>query len=155
ANGNQGYYLFPTTNLKNGGWGGPPGPHPPHKNMVKPHHQRLFNKLKNPPPGLNQSNANNPRTERGGFDAHQQQNTAGGHPDLQKVIGWSLFALRQYFTHYADQVDWSKIVVVTLSEFGRTTVENSDNGTDHAEAGVMFVAGGAVHGYKPGTAAGV
>jgi uncharacterized protein (DUF1501 family) len=46
-------------------------------------------------------------------------------------------------------------VVVTLSEFGRTTVENSDNGTDHAEAGVMFVAGGNVKGYNKGNPSGV
>jgi uncharacterized protein (DUF1501 family) len=35
---------------------------------------------------------------------------------------------------------------VTLSEFGRTTIENSNNGTDHAEASVMFIAGGKVNG---------
>ena len=46
-------------------------------------------------------------------------------------------------------------MIVTLSEFGRTTVENSDKGTDHAEAGVMFVAGGAVKGYNKGNTAGV
>ena len=46
-------------------------------------------------------------------------------------------------------------MVVTLSEFGRTTIENSDQGTDHAEAGVMFVAGGAVKGYGKGNSSGV
>ena len=38
--------------------------------------------------------------------------------------------------------------MVTLSEFGRTTIENSDNGTDHAEASVMYVAGGGVKGFQ-------
>ena len=47
------------------------------------------------------------------------------------------------------------MVVVTLSEFGRTTKENSNEGTDHAEAGVMFVAGGAVKGYNKGNKTGV
>jgi uncharacterized protein (DUF1501 family) len=45
--------------------------------------------------------------------------------------------------------------VITLSEFGRTTVENGTNGTDHAEANVMFVAGGAVKGFGKGNASGV
>jgi uncharacterized protein (DUF1501 family) len=48
-------------------------------------------------------------------------------------------------------VNWDNIVVVTLTEFGRTTVENADLGTDHAEAGVMWVAGGSVRGYDAGT----
>src|SRR5207247_9422693 len=48
---------------------------------------------------------------------------------------------------YADKATWNDVVVVTLSEFGRTTVENSDQGTDHAEAGVVWVAGGNVKGY--------
>ncbi|MGZ5546042.1 MAG: DUF1501 domain-containing protein, partial [Limisphaerales bacterium] len=50
----------------------------------------------------------------------------------------------------AKKITWDDLVVVTMSEFGRTTVENSDKGTDHAEAGVMFVAGGAVKGYGQG-----
>ena len=41
---------------------------------------------------------------------------------------------------------WNNMVVVTLSEFGRTTIQNSDFGTDHAEAGVMWVAGGGING---------
>ena len=58
--------------------------------------------------------------------------------------------MRKYFLNYADKATWNNLVIVTLSEFGRTTVENSDRGTDHAEAGVMFVAGGAVKGYNKG-----
>ena len=38
------------------------------------------------------------------------------------------------------------IVLVTMSEFGRTSVENDSMGTDHGEASVMYVAGGAVNG---------
>jgi uncharacterized protein (DUF1501 family) len=33
-----------------------------------------------------------------------------------------------------------------MSEFGRTSEENGSVGTDHAEAGVMLVAGGAING---------
>jgi uncharacterized protein (DUF1501 family) len=37
---------------------------------------------------------------------------------------------------------------VTLTEFGRTTIENTTLGTDHAEAGLMLAAGGAIKGYN-------
>lgn len=65
---------------------------------------------------------------------------------VQKRIGWAIYALRKYFQNYSDKCAWDNLVVVTLSEFGRTTVQNSNSGTDHAEAGVMFVAGGGVKG---------
>src|SRR5437667_5570680 len=66
-----------------------------------------------------------------------------------------MYALKKYFTKYADKASWDNLVVVTLSEFGRTSKENSDAGTDHAEASVMFVGGGAVKGYNKGNKSGV
>ncbi|MFQ5655729.1 MAG: DUF1501 domain-containing protein, partial [Planctomycetota bacterium] len=41
---------------------------------------------------------------------------------------------------------WPDTLVVTLSEFGRTSMENGSFGTDHAEASCMFAAGGQVIG---------
>ena len=38
------------------------------------------------------------------------------------------------------------VVVVTLTEFGRTVRENGNRGTDHGHASVSFVMGGAVRG---------
>lgn len=38
------------------------------------------------------------------------------------------------------------VVVLTMSEFGRTARENGNRGTDHGHANVMFVMGGAVKG---------
>jgi len=38
------------------------------------------------------------------------------------------------------------IVVVTMSEFGRTAKENGNRGTDHGHANCMFVMGGDVNG---------
>jgi uncharacterized protein (DUF1501 family) len=105
---------------------------------------------------LNKTDAIIAGTQLDGFDTHSNQGAAAGsHSNLQKSSGWSMYALKQYFTQYADKVNWNNLVVVTLSEFGRTTVENSDAGTDHAEAGVMFVAGGAVKGYNKGNTSGV
>jgi uncharacterized protein (DUF1501 family) len=40
------------------------------------------------------------------------------------------------------------VVVVTMSEFGRTAKENGDRGTDHGHANVMFAMGGPVRGGK-------
>jgi uncharacterized protein (DUF1501 family) len=40
------------------------------------------------------------------------------------------------------------VVLVTMSEFGRTVKENGNRGTDHGHANVMLVAGGGVKGGK-------
>ena len=36
--------------------------------------------------------------------------------------------------------------MITMSEFGRTSAENASVGTDHAEASLMYVAGGSIRG---------
>ena len=40
------------------------------------------------------------------------------------------------------------VVLVTMSEFGRTARENGNRGTDHGHANVMFALGGSVRGGK-------
>lgn len=156
ANGHQGYYLFPNTDNKNGGYLRPDASKNVNKRVVKQGHQSFFTNLKAAAMILNNTDAIIAGTEIGGFDTHQTEGGAAGtHADLQKVIGWSMYALRKYFSNYANKVNWDNVVVVTLSEFGRTSVENTDKGTDHAEAGAMFVAGGGVKGYGQGNATGV
>jgi hypothetical protein len=165
----KGYFLFPApatgpnandTNNKNGGWRRADTTLNGNKYVVNPNHQSFFYNLKAAALVLNHTSAIIAGTELGGFDTHLQQiqnnaPTLGAHADLQRVIGWSIYALRKYFTLYASNVNWNNLVVVTLSEFGRTTRENNDNGTDHAEAGAMWVAGGAVKGYNKGNPSGV
>jgi uncharacterized protein (DUF1501 family) len=150
----QPYYLFPTTNAKNGGYAF--NGNNAAKYVVSPNHYDFFEKLKAAATVLNKTDAIIAGTQLDGFDTHSTQGGAtGSHANLQRSIGWSMYALRKYFTLFADKVNWSNVVVVTLSEFGRTTVMNSDAGTDHAEAGVMFVSGGAVKGYGKGNPTGV
>jgi len=139
------YYLFPTTNSKNGGYA-------LHSNdigkyVVDTNAYSFFKNLKSAALILNKTDAIIAGTQLDGFDTHNNQGGASGsHANLQKRIGWAIYALRKYFQNYGDKCAWDNLVVVTLSEFGRTTVQNSNSGTDHAEAGVMFVAGGGVKG---------
>lgn len=80
--------------------------------------------------------------ELGGFDTHAGQGTANGAQGT----------LLSYISHaiQALSIDlgalWNDSLVVTMSEFGRTSEENGSVGTDHGEASCMFVAGGNVNG---------
>lgn len=140
------YYLFPTSNAKNGGYA-------LHNNaadkyVVPANDYGFFSNLKAASLVLNKTDAVIAGTQLDGFDTHNNQGgVTGQHANLNRRIGWAIYALRKYFTKYADKASWNNLVVVTLSEFGRTTIQNDSSGTDHAEAGVMFVAGGGVKGY--------
>lgn len=151
-----GYYLFPTNSEKNGGWRRPDGSTTATKYVVGTNHHGFFNNLKAAALVLNKTDAIIAGTEFGGFDTHSTQGgPTGTHAELNKAIGWAIYGLRKYFTHYADKATWDNMIVVTLSEFGRTTRQNSDLGTDHAEASVMWVAGGGVKGYNAGNSSAV
>ncbi len=148
GNNAKGYFLFPTTNDKNGGGRRPDKSLNTAKYVVPTSQYGFMANLKAAATILNKTDAVIAGTELGGFDTHQNEGGATGtHANLMQTVGWSMYALRKYFQNYADKADWENIVVVTLSEFGRTSVENNDNGTDHAEAGTMFLCGGSVKGY--------
>jgi uncharacterized protein (DUF1501 family) len=154
TDGDTPYYLFPTSNAKNGGYAA----HGNNTNKyVVPNNQyKFFNNLLAAALILNKTDAIVTGTELGGFDTHSAQGGATGtHANLLRTIGWAMYALRKYFLLNSDKVTWDDVAVVTLSEFGRTTIENSDLGTDHAEAGTMFVAGGGVKGYNASQSSGV
>lgn len=78
----------------------------------------------------------------GGWDTHSSQGQIyGNHGQLLNNLAQGFQAL------YRDLQDqWQDIIIVTMTEFGRTSIENGSRGTDHAEASVMFVAGGGVKG---------
>ena len=89
----------------------------------------------------------------GGWDTHVNQGGANGQ-------------LAQRFTDFAQSISalvtdlgdrMSDVVILTMSEFGRTARQNGSGGTDHGHAGALFVIGGnvkggKVHGKWPGLA---
>jgi len=78
----------------------------------------------------------------GGWDNHVNEGgTQGQLANLLKDLGQSLAAFHQ---DMGDRM--ADIVVVTMSEFGRTAKENGNRGTDHGHANCMFVMGGDVKG---------
>jgi uncharacterized protein (DUF1501 family) len=79
--------------------------------------------------------------EIGGWDHHG--NEPGQLSNLLRQFGSALAAFSQ---DLGDRME--DVVVVTMSEFGRTAHENGNNGTDHGHGGLMMVLGGPVKGGK-------
>ena len=148
--GTMHYSLFPTTTAKNGG--GTTATY-----VADVGSTSFFQQLKGAALILNKTDAIIAGTEMGGFDTHNNQGgVTGDHADLQTRIAWAIYALRKYFMLHAQKVGWNDVAVVFITEFGRTTAQNGSGGTDHAEAGLMWVAGGGVKGYgKAGRTNGV
>ncbi|WP_309714826.1 DUF1501 domain-containing protein [Armatimonas sp.] len=84
----------------------------------------------------------------GGWDTHanQIQNgapTQGNLANKLREVGQALAAL---YTDLGDKMD--DVVVLTMSEFGRTVKQNGTGGTDHGHATCFFALGGGVKGGK-------
>lgn len=79
--------------------------------------------------------------EIGSWDHHSNEN--GQLPGLLNQFGNSLAAFSR---DMGDRME--DIVIVTMSEFGRTAAEDGNNGTDHGHGNVMFILGGPVRGGK-------
>jgi len=79
--------------------------------------------------------------EIGGWDHHQNEQQQ--LPNLLRQFG---SALAGFCQDMGDRME--DIVLVTMSEFGRTAHENGDNGTDHGHGSLMMVLGGPVKGGK-------
>jgi uncharacterized protein (DUF1501 family) len=81
----------------------------------------------------------------GGWDHHVnelgQRASEGQLATLLREYGQALSA---FWRDMGDRMQ--DVVLVTMSEFGRTARENGDRGTDHGHANCMFVMGGAVKG---------
>lgn len=89
--------------------------------------------------------------ESGGWDTHVRQGAADGTfarraEDLAQAVAafWEDLGARQ-----------EDVVLLTMTEFGRTVAENGSGGTDHGHGSCLFVLGsrvdgGKVHGKFPG-----
>jgi uncharacterized protein (DUF1501 family) len=79
--------------------------------------------------------------EIGGWDHHGNEN-----PQLSNLLRQFGSALAAFSQDMGDRM--GDIVVVTMSEFGRTAQENGNGGTDHGHGDVMMVLGGPIRGGK-------
>lgn len=89
----------------------------------------------------------------GGWDTHVNQGGATGK--LAARLDDFARSIAAFVTDLGDRME--DVLVMTMSEFGRTARQNGTGGTDHGHAGSMFVIGGAVkggrvHGRWPGLA---
>lgn len=80
----------------------------------------------------------------GGWDTHANQGAAQGQ--LAQRLNEYAPAIAAFVADLGDKM--ADVVVLTMTEFGRTARENGNAGTDHGHAGAMFVIGGPVKGGK-------
>jgi uncharacterized protein (DUF1501 family) len=83
-------------------------------------------------------------TEIQGWDTHVNQGGAKGQ--MANRLKDLAEGLATFYRDLEDRVE--DVVLITLSEFGRTARENGNRGTDHGHANVMFALGGPVRGGK-------
>ncbi len=83
-------------------------------------------------------------TDIGGWDTHANQGVSLGQlANRLTEFSQGISAL------YADLKDCAEdVVILTMTEFGRTARENGNRGTDHGHASAMFIVGGAINGGK-------
>src|SRR4029434_6671028 len=79
--------------------------------------------------------------EIGGWDHHSNE-----VPQLTQLLQQFGNSLAAFARDMGDRM--ADIVLVTMSEFGRTAKEDGNGGTDHGHGNVMFVVGGPVRGGK-------
>jgi uncharacterized protein (DUF1501 family) len=84
-------------------------------------------------------------TDVGGWDTHRGQGGARGQ--LANLLGQFAQGLYALVTDLGP-ARMQDVLVLTMSEFGRTVRQNGTLGTDHGHANAMFVIGGAVRGGK-------
>jgi uncharacterized protein (DUF1501 family) len=80
----------------------------------------------------------------GGWDTHVNQGGATGQ--LANRLTDFAQAINALVADMGDRM--ADVVILTMSEFGRTARQNGSAGTDHGHAGCLFVIGGSVKGGK-------
>src|SRR5437762_8659289 len=83
-------------------------------------------------------------TDVGGWDTHVNEGNARGQ--LGNLLQQFSSGIAALYTDRGQRMD--DVVILTMSEFGRTARENGNRGTDHGHANAMFVLGNSVRGGK-------
>jgi uncharacterized protein (DUF1501 family) len=83
-------------------------------------------------------------TDVGGWDTHVNEGNQQGQ--LSNLLRQFSNAIEALYTDLGQRMD--DVVILTMSEFGRTVRENGNRGTDHGHANAMFVVGNSVRGGK-------
>jgi uncharacterized protein (DUF1501 family) len=83
-------------------------------------------------------------TDIQGWDTHVNQGNSRGQ--LANRLQELTSGIAALVTDLGKRMD--DVIVLTMSEFGRTVRENGNRGTDHGHANVMFVIGNSVRGGK-------
>jgi uncharacterized protein (DUF1501 family) len=79
---------------------------------------------------------------QGGFDTHANQ-----LPSHDRLMNDLSMATSSFAQDLKAQGNFSRVLMISFSEFGRRVSENASGGTDHGAAAPLFVMGGGV---KPG-----
>ena len=82
--------------------------------------------------------------EMGGWDHHANEGSADGvlNQRLTELGG----AIASFYESLGNRAD--DVLLVTMTEFGRTMEENGNRGTDHGHGSVMMLFGGGIKGGK-------
>jgi uncharacterized protein (DUF1501 family) len=83
-------------------------------------------------------------TDIGGWDTHANQGSSLGQ--LAARLTELAQGLSALYTDLKERID--DVVILTMTEFGRTARENGNRGTDHGHASAMFALGGPIKGGK-------
>jgi len=83
-------------------------------------------------------------TDFGGWDTHVNEGNARGQ--LSNLLQQFSNGIAALYADLGQRMD--DVVILTMSEFGRTVRENGNRGTDHGHANAMFVVGNSVRGGK-------
>ena len=79
--------------------------------------------------------------QHGSFDTHAAQKTT-----QDRLLRELSDGIKAFYDDLAQHGNDKRTLTMTFSEFGRRVAENGSRGTDHGEAGPMFLVGGGVKG---------
>jgi uncharacterized protein (DUF1501 family) len=85
-------------------------------------------------------------TDTPGLNWDTHANEGNGRGQLGNLLQQFSNAIAALYTDLGPRMD--DVMILTMSEFGRTARENGNRGTDHGHANAMFVLGNAVNGGK-------